>query len=346
MKKLLSIVCCWLLCQLAYGASCELNPLIPPQKDSQRLASGLVGEWDNSFNQIMMTISDIDGNHWNYAAIENKPVSPRGLLLFIHGFPEFSWAWEKQLQYFGDEYHAVAIDLKGHHYSSSPDAVEEYDFIELGWELREIINCLGYDSATLVGHDFGGAIAWIMGMLHPDIVNGLAIVNAPHPYLFGRALLDPNSDQSSRSYYIDLARGETLRDSIRFTTTIFSDFSIFESGFYAGKRFFRLVFENWLPTSRWRMMKHYYRALPYPANEQDYPESLTDFQKKIYTVKRPVILFWGMQDPYFTPETLVGIDELVPDLRLHTYDEGTHWLHHEAQDLNEKIDGFLQELQN
>lgn len=324
---------------------CQQTPFVPQVLDQARLEQGLVGQWNTSFYESVLSISDIDGNIWDYYAIEKKPENPQGLILFLHGFPEFSYAWEEQLEYFGDTHHVVAIDLKGHHYSSAPDDIEEYDFIELAWETRALIHCLGYDSATLVGHDFGGTIAWIMGMLHPDAVDGLVVLSVPHPYLLGRALLNPMSDQALRSRYIDYAQGTSLSDRLNFSKVILSDFSIFESGFYGGKRILRLMLENWLPTQRWKTMKHYYRAMPYPPNPQDYPEQLTPFQHKIYSVKRPTLFLWGLSDPYFSTETLHGIDNLVPDLELVTYPAGTHWLHHEAEDLNFRIDAFLQRIQ-
>jgi len=333
-----------LLSSKGMAANCESSPFIAPETDRNRLESGLTGRWVQSIDEKRLTIKDIDGNSWDYYAIEKKPENPQGLVLFLHGFPEFAQAWEQQLEYFGNTHHAVAIDLKGHHYSSSPDNIEEYDFIELAWETRALIRCLGYDTATIVGHDFGGALGWIMGMLHPDAVDGLVILSVPHPYLFGRALLDPNSDQAQRSRYMDYARGTTLSDQLNFSKIIFSDLSIFESGFYSGTRILRLMLENWVPTSRWKTMKHYYRAMPYPANEQDYPVKLTAFQKKIYSVKRPTLFLWGLSDPYFAPETLNGIEELVPDLELIIYPNGTHWLHHEAEDLNLRIDTFLSRI--
>lgn len=328
----------------SYAANCHITPYSTPAKDQARLDSGLVGQWDNSFQQQMISIRDYDGNQWDYFSLQKKPdtAEPQRLVLLLHGFPEFAWAWEKELAYFGDKVHAVALDLKGHHYSSAPDDTGEYNFLEIGWEMREVIRCLGYDKATIVGHDFGGAIGWIMGMLHPDAVDGLVIMNVPHPYLFGRELLNPASDQQERIQYMVYARGTSLKDQLNFSRIIFSDTSIFNSGFYAGKRLLRLVNENWLPLNRWREMKNYYREMPLPATEQDYPAELSRFQKKIYSVKVPTLVLWGLADPYFSPNVLTDLPALVPQLELVTYPHGTHWINHEADDLHQRIDAFLQ----
>lgn len=327
-----------------YASTCEETPYSGPIAHQQQLDSGITGQWNSSFDEKLISIQDIDGNTWQYFALEKRPDTAKALLIFLHGFPEFAWAWEEQLDYFGTQYHSIALDLKGHHYSSRPDEIEEYDFIELAWELEAIIDCLGYEKAVIIGHDFGGTLAWMMGMLHPNRVQGLVVLSVPHPYLFGRALLDPQSDQEELSRYIDYARGTTLSDQLSFSKIIFSDFSIFESGFYSGARIFRLMVENWIPTSHWKTMKHYYRAMPYPADEQNYPAQLTQFQKKIYSVKRPTLLLRGLSDPYFSDQAYQGMEELITDLEYITYPNGTHWLHHEAEDLNQRIETFLHRI--
>lgn len=330
----------------ANAAPCSSVNFPNTLRDQARLDRGSAGEWATGFDQRLYTIEDIDGHSWDYFALENKPdnAGPKRLVLFLHGFPEFAWAWERQLAALGDDVHAVAIDLKGHHYSSAPDAVDEYHFLDIAWEMRALIKCLGYDKATLVGHDFGGAIAWTLGMLHPDIVEGLVILNAPHPYLFGRELLNADSEQSELSRYIGYAQGYSLRDNLDFTFFLMSDTSILQNDFYRGRRFLRLLNENWLPTTRWKTMKHYYRAMPLPASEADFPATLTDFQRKIYTVRAPTLVLWGMRDPYFTPHLLEGMDALVPKLEVVRYPDATHWIHHEITDLNERIRAFLARL--
>ncbi|HET8704770.1 MAG TPA: alpha/beta fold hydrolase, partial [Pseudomonadales bacterium] len=169
--------------------ACNIQPFVTPPRDAEILRSGLVGQWHTDFEQRLISIRDLDQHRLQYYSLEKKPAQSKELIIFLHGFPEFSWAWEKELEYFGQKMHAVALDLKGHHYSSAPDEVTEYDFVKLAWELRQIIHCLGYQNATLVGHDFGGGLAWATAMLYPDAVNALVVLNAPHIYLLGRAFL-------------------------------------------------------------------------------------------------------------------------------------------------------------
>ncbi len=342
-SMLVLVLACLPTAALALG-TCAIRDFEPNAADVERLESGNVGAWDQSFDQRQIDVEDVDGNIWSYYALERRPPGATKLVVFLHGFLEFANAWEEQLDYFGNQYHVLALDLKGHRYSSSPDIVEEYDFLEIAYELRKLINCVGYESATVVGHDFGGGIAWVLGMQHPDVIDGLVIISVPHPYLFGRALLNPDSDQAQRSKYVDYAQGYSLADNLAFSSVILSDTSIFKSGFYDGKRIFRLMNEVWFPLSGWKQMKHYYRAMPYPANAQDYPEELTPFQQKIYRVRRPTLLMWGLADKYFAEDAYAGVEQLVPDLETVIYPDGTHFLHHDAQDLNYRIEAFLERV--
>lgn len=325
------------------AGQCQSTPFPTPARDLARLDRGSVGVWESDFQQEMITIDDIDGNPWQYFTLQKKPDNdaPKSLVLFLHGFPEFAWAWEHQLAVLGDQVHAVAIDLKGHHYSAAPEDVDEYHLLELAWEIRALIRCLGYEKATLVGHDFGGEIAWTMGMLHPDMVEGLVLLNAPHPYLFGRELLNPDSDQRALSRYMGYARGETIKSNLDFAGFILSDTSILKTDFYRGKRILRLMQETWLPLNRWKTMKNYYRAMPFPVSEADFPATLSTFQRKIYRVRVPTLVLWGMSDPYFSPHLLEGMEALVPRLEVVKYPDATHWIHHEIDDLNEQILRFL-----
>lgn len=347
-KKIMAwlLTCLTLMSTAVDARECKITPHPTPDDDQARLDSGIVGDWNNSFQQDMITITDLDGKQWEYFALqkkpENNPTAP--LVLFLHGFPEFALAWENQLADLGSQVHAVAIDLKGHHYSSAPDDDDEYNYIEIAWEIRFLINCLGYEKAIIVGHDFGGGIAWTLGMLHPDIVSGLVILNAPHPYLFGRALLDPESEQQELSKYIGYAQGTSWLDTFNFYKIVFSDFSIFDSDFYDDNRVFRLAFESWLPGSKWWYMKSYYRAMPFPATEAEFPAELSDFQRKIYTVRAPIRILWGDKDPYFSLSLLDGLKDLAPNAEVVHYPNATHWINHEATDLSAQIADFVQTL--
>jgi pimeloyl-ACP methyl ester carboxylesterase len=104
------------------------------------------------------------------------------LIVLLHGFPEFCYGWRQQLQPLAAAgFRVVAPDLRGDNRSSRPASVKAYDTEQLAADVRGFIHERGAESALLLGHDWGGTVAWATAMNHPDVVNRLAILNAAHP---------------------------------------------------------------------------------------------------------------------------------------------------------------------
>ncbi|XP_065102990.2 epoxide hydrolase 4 [Paramisgurnus dabryanus] len=103
------------------------------------------------------------------------------LMLFLHGFPENWYSWRYQLQEFCSHYHTVALDLRGCGDSDAPLQLEEYSLEKLLYDIRNTIDELGHTSCVLVGHDWGGMLAWHFALDRPDMVQLLIVMNAPHP---------------------------------------------------------------------------------------------------------------------------------------------------------------------
>src|SRR5581483_10670610 len=99
------------------------------------------------------------------------------LILFVHGFPEFWYAWKDQLTEFGKNYQAIAVDLRGYNLSSKPADVEQYRAQYMVEDLRALIEQLGHKKCILVGHDWGGLVAWVFALTHPEMLEKLIIVN-------------------------------------------------------------------------------------------------------------------------------------------------------------------------
>src|SRR5205807_257114 len=110
------------------------------------------------------------------------------LIMFAHGFPEFWYAWKAQLAEFERDHQAVALDMRGYNLSSKPPAVEQYAVRHLVEDLRALAEALGHRRLILVGHDWGGATAWAFAIKHPEWLEKLVIINAPHPAVFAREL--------------------------------------------------------------------------------------------------------------------------------------------------------------
>src|SRR5215212_3486762 len=123
------------------------------------------------------------------------------LVVLLHGFPEFWYAWRHQLPALADAgYRVVAPDLPGYNTSDKPPRVRDYRPRALAQEVADLIAALGADSATVAGHDWGGGLAWLLAMHHPERVQRLVVLNAPHPIRFLKGLRSPR--QLRRSWYM------------------------------------------------------------------------------------------------------------------------------------------------
>src|SRR5262249_45148495 len=122
------------------------------------------------------------------------------LIVLLHGFPEFWYGWRLQIApLVAAGFRVVAPDTRGYHLSSKPEDFKAYDVDLLAADIRGLIGELGAKSAMVVGHDWGGTIAWTTAMNHPEVVDRLAILNAAHPRKLQEGLRNPN--QLRKSWY-------------------------------------------------------------------------------------------------------------------------------------------------
>lgn len=122
------------------------------------------------------------------------------LILILHGFPEFWYAWRNILPEFGKDYLAVALDMRGYNLSDKPSELKQYQMPYLVEDIRALAEHLGYKRFTLIAHDWGGIIAWNFAIVHPDMLDKLIIINAPHPTIFDRELKHNPAQQQASSY--------------------------------------------------------------------------------------------------------------------------------------------------
>ncbi|HEY9629970.1 MAG TPA: alpha/beta fold hydrolase [Coleofasciculaceae cyanobacterium] len=122
------------------------------------------------------------------------------LMLLLHGFPEFWYSWRHQIPEFAQTYKVVAIDLRGYNESDKPADPKAYGMSTLIADVEGVIRGLGYDRCILVGHDWGGAIAWNFAYAHPEMCDRLIVLNLPHPAKFAAGLRTLR--QLLKSWYI------------------------------------------------------------------------------------------------------------------------------------------------
>lgn len=282
--------------------------------------------------------------HYASAGQAGKP-----LLLFVHGFPECWFAWENQLGHFGDDYFAVAPDLRGFNLSDMPTDRAAYKARYIIDDLRLLIAQLGYQECVLVAHDWGGAIAWNLAIALPEMLHQLIIINAPHPYLFMQALAhDPH--QQAASAYMNWLRADGAE-----AVLAKDDFTLMD-GFFTG---LGASTERWFTAevreryhACWRKGLHgglnYYRASPlYPPVAED-PGALRlvqTMQAADFVINVPTRVIWGMADTALPPALLDGLEQFAPDVEIERIAGCSHWIVHEQPDeINRLIRGFLAQI--
>lgn len=276
--------------------------------------------------------------HYASAGDPGKP-----LLLFLHGFPEFWWAWQQQLSDFGGEYYAVAPDLRGYNLSDQPAEVSAYRAKHLVEDLRLLIAHLGATRCKLVAHDWGGALAWNLALSAPQLLERLVIINAPHPYLFWRALnLDPVQQAASRYMnWLCEPQSEALlaANDFKRMDQLLGD-PDHAPPWYAAEQKARYR-QAWAHGLRGPV--NYYRASPlHPPTPQDPAASALQWKPEDFKVHVPTRVIWGESDIALKASLLDGLDTLVDDLAIVRIPEGTHWVVHEQpQRITQLIRGFL-----
>ena len=139
--------------------------------------------------------NETDGAKVHYAALgEGSPI------VVLHGFPDYWYTWRYQMAALSERYRVVAPDLRGYNLSDKPEGVESYDMRLLVGDVRAVIHSVGHEKAIIVGHDWGGAIAWQLAMHVPGAVEKLIILNIPHPRGLARELAN-NPEQRKNSQY-------------------------------------------------------------------------------------------------------------------------------------------------
>ena len=123
------------------------------------------------------------------------------LVILLHGFPESWHSWRHQLAALAPHFRVVAPDLRGYGDSDKPAAVSAYALSELVADVRGLIDAFGERDAAIVGHDWGGAVAWTLAMDHPEVTRRLVVMNCPHPAIFQQQVRG-NLQQMGRSWYM------------------------------------------------------------------------------------------------------------------------------------------------
>ena len=267
------------------------------------------------------------------------------LMLFVHGFPEFWYAWKEQLAEFSRDHRAVALDTRGYNLSSKPAKVADYRAKHLVEDLRLMVEHLGGKPCVIVAHDWGGALVWGLAAAHPEYVRKLVIINAPHPAVFARELRT-NPAQKKASAYMNFFRTDKAErvlseDGCRRLLAMTVESWARARGVNEEERAEYLA--AWSQPGALTGGLNYYRAsLLYPAEDQAQAEKLAELEARMLRVEVPTLVIWGERDQALLPGNLDGLEAHVPALTVHRITEGSHWVVHEQPErVNRLIRDFL-----
>jgi pimeloyl-ACP methyl ester carboxylesterase len=267
------------------------------------------------------------------------------LIMFVHGFPEFWYEWKNQLAEFGQDYMAVAPDMRGYNLSSKPAEVDQYQVKYMIEDLRALAEKLGHKKFILVAHDWGGAIAWAFALTHPDYVEKLVIINAPHPGVFARELRD-NPAQQKASGYMLMFRSPQAEQTLSANNYALLVNIVLGEGLKTGaftEEDKKAYLEAWSQPGALTGGLNYYRAarIGPPSGEGDKEGTSFAVNAPSLVVKVPTLVIWGEKDVALLVGNLDGLDKFVPNLTIKRIPEGTHWVIHEKPAL---VNGYIQEF--
>jgi epoxide hydrolase 4 len=238
-------------------------------------------------------------------------------IVLLHGFPEFWFGWNAVMDELADGYRLVVPDQRGYNLSDKPAEVADYALEHLVADVVGLVDAIGSDTVTLVGHDWGGAVAWAVASQHPDLLDRLVILNAPHMDVFRDLLLNDEEQQAAFSY-VDLfllEGSEDLMAANDYAAMVDSMGGVLsESEVDAYK-------EAWAQPGAMTGGLNWYRA---NFEADGIPKAADPL-----TVDVPTTVVWGMDDIALLPKNLDDLPTYVSDLTVIEIDEGTHWVAHE-----------------
>jgi pimeloyl-ACP methyl ester carboxylesterase len=255
--------------------------------------------------------ADSNGVKIHYASLGSGP-----LVVMVHGFPDFWYTWRDQMEALSDKFQCVAIDQRGYNLSDKPKGVENYDVRLLVGDVAAVIRSLGQEKAILVGHDWGGLVAWQFALNIPQMTDRLIILNLPHPRGLTRELAH-NPEQQKNSQYARNFQQPDAASKLKpeLLAAWVKDPSAREKYIEAFKR------------SDFEAMLNYYK--------RNYPrEPYTEDTTPVVKTQMPVLMIHGLGDTALLSGALNNTwDWMGRDLTLVTIPGASHFVQQDASEL-------------
>ena len=274
-------------------------------------------------DEVTHKYADNDGTRIHYVSIGQGP-----LVVMIHGFPDYWYSWRHQMSALKDHYQVIAIDQRGYNKSDQPKGVENYAMPLLVSDVVAVIKDTGASQATIVGHDWGGAVAWQVALNLPQITRNLIILNLPHPNGLAREMRNNLEQRTNSGYAQKFRQGKA------------SDPDILAGGPMTAVRLSQWVQDkeakqNYIDAfdrSSFSAMLNYYKA-----NYPRLSDSQSDKAVSAPQLNMPVLMFHGLKDRALHSDGLNNTWNWVDqDLTIVTAPSAGHFVQQDAADLVSK----------
>lgn len=270
------------------------------------------------------------------------------VLIFLHGFPDSHRTWRHQIAHLSGRYRCIAPDQRGYRGSSKPVGVENYTPDKLIGDVFQLADALGVGTFTIVGHDWGGAIAWgvaIMGQLNGRVTRAV-VMNAPHPTIFPK-LLYTNRQQRQASQYFRVFRdpaSDALVKQFGLGGVLLKAFGEMPENPKMDPAERAALMEDYSNREASIAMLNWYRASPMEVLDMDAPYEIPAgwTPPALPKLTIPTLVVWAMDDIALPAANLDGLDEVIEDLTLVKVPGCGHFVQWEAPDeVNAALDAFL-----
>jgi pimeloyl-ACP methyl ester carboxylesterase len=253
-------------------------------------------------------------------------------ILLLHGFPESHAAWAEVASRLATRgFRVIVPDLRGYGDSDAPQGIAAYALDRLAQDVVALADADGAARFDLVGHDWGGIVAWAVAGRAPDRVRRLVAMAAPHPDVMGPALRR-HPRQILRSLYIGVFQLPWLPEAMLRAR----DYRLLRRSLVRTSRpgtFDAAALANYVQGWRGRLatMLNYYRALRVR-------------RAPIGRIAMPTLILWGAGDRFLGVELATASAAMCDDARVRVHNDATHWLHHEEPAwVAEAIAGFCED---
>ena len=316
----------------------------------------VVGRAADIFDLVRDHYADSNGVRIHYVTRGQGP-----LVVMIHGFPDFWYGWRDQIGVLARHHQVAALDLRGYNLSDKPAGVEQYGLGLLVADVAAVIHDLGRDRATIVGHDWGGAIAWTFAMDEPAMTRRLVVMNCPHPAIFTQHLR-ASGRQLARSWYmfffqipwlpeslLGLGRARAIaaairRSSVRQDSLTAEDLERFRDAasqpgaLRSAINYYRAAFRS--PEAQGLRPEWLRRFLYGDRPVAGVRERLEDWPK----ITAPTLFIWGENDVALDKELTLGMEPLVAaPFEIKYIPLCGHWVQQEQPGV---VNGFLLDFLN